>query len=176
MQPVMESINTLTRQIQVLEAEIERLATEEYPQAQLLTQVPGVGNLTALAFLLTLGDPSRFKHSRMVGAFLGLAPGRRQSGERDQPTRITKAGDSHVRWLLVQAANHMVRRDAPDSDLKRHGAKLAKSGSKSSKRIAKVAVARKLAVLLHALLMTGEVFEPLRNTDARSRRQPLRSA
>jgi transposase len=174
--PVFESIGALTRQIRALEDEIERLATETYPQAQLLTQVPGVGNLTALAYLLTLGDPQRFTDSRMVGAYLGLAPGRRQSGDRDQPTRITKAGDEHLRWLLVQSANFILRRDAPDTDLKRHGQKLAKSGSKISKRIAKVAVARKLAVLLHAMLTTGEVYEPLRNTSARRRRQPLASA
>ena len=176
LQPVFESITTLTRQIRVLEDEIERLATEAYPEAQLLTQVPGLGNLTALTYLLTLGDPQRFTDSRMVGAYLGLAPGRRQSGDRDQPTGITKAGDEHLRWLLVQSANHILRRDAPDTDLKRHGQKLAKSGSKISKRIAKVAVARKLAVLLHALLITGEVYEPLRNTHARRRRQPLISA
>ncbi len=176
LQPVFESIGTLTRQIRALEDEIDRLATEAYPQVQLLTQVPGVGNLTALAYLLTLGDPQRFSDSRMVGPYLGLAPGRRQSGDRDQPTRITKAGDENLRWLLVQSANHLLRRDAPDTDLKRHGRKLAKSGSKISKRIAKVAVARKLAVLLHALLVTGEVYEPLRNTHARRRRQPLISA
>lgn len=174
--PVFESIGTLSRQIRALEDEIDRLATETYPQVQLLTQVAGVGNLTALAYLLTIGDPQRFSDSRMVGAYLGLAPGRRQSGDRDQPTRITKAGDEHLRWLLVQSANFILRRDAPDTDLKRHGLKLAKSGSKISKRIAKVAVARKLAVLLHALLTSGEVYEPLRNTSARRRRQPLASA
>jgi len=174
--PVFESIGSLSRQIRALEDEIDRLATETYPQVQLLTQVAGVGNLTALAYLLTIGDPQRFSDSRMVGAYLGLAPGRRQSGDRDQPTRITKAGDEHLRWLLVQSANFILRRDAPDTDLKRHGLKLAKSGSKISKRIAKVAVARKLAVLLHALLTSGEVYEPLRNTSARRRRQPLASA
>jgi transposase len=174
--PVFESVGALTHQIRALENEIERLATEAYPQVQLLTQVPGVGNLTALAYLLTLGDPHRFSDSRMVGAYLGLAPGRRQSGDRDQPMRITKAGDEHLRWLLVQSANYILRRDAPDTDLKRHGQKLARSGSKISKRIAKVAVARKLAVLLHAMLTTGEVYEPLRNTSARRRRQPLASA
>jgi transposase len=174
--PVFESITVLSRQIRALEDEIDRLAREEYPRTQLLTQVPGVANLSALAFVLTLGDPQRFSESRMVGAYLGLAPGRRQSGDRDQPMSITKAGDEHLRWLLVQSANHILRRDAPDTDLKRHGRKLAKSGSKIAKRIAKVAVARKLAVLLHALLVTGEVYEPLRNTNARRRRQPLISA
>lgn len=174
--PIFESIGTLTRQIRALDDEIDRLATETYPHAQLLTQVSGVGNLTALAYLLTVGDPHRFSDSRMVGAYLGLAPGRRQSGDREQPTRITKAGDQQLRWLLVQSANFMLRRDAPDTDLKRHGLRLAKGGSKVAKRIAKVAVARKLAVLLHALLVTGEVYEPLRNTTARRRRQPLTSA
>jgi len=176
LQPIFESITILTKQIRGLEEEIDRLAKDVYPQTQLLTQVPGVANLSALAFVLTLGDPRRFSDSRMVGAYLGLAPGRRQSGDRDQPMSITKAGDQHLRWLLVQCANHVLRRDAPDTDLKRHGRKLAKSGSKIAKRIAKVAVARKLAVLLHALLTSGEVYEPLRNTSARRRQQPRVSA
>ena len=171
-----ESITVLSRQIRALEDEIDRLAKDAYPQTQLLTVVPGVGNLSALAFVLTLGNPQRFSDSRMVGPFLGLAPGRRQSGDREQPTSITKIGDQFMRVLLVQSANYILRRDSPDTDLKRHGRKLAKSGSKISKRIAKVAVARKLAVLLHALLVTGEVYEPLRNTHARRRRQPLVSA
>jgi transposase len=176
LQPIFESVSTLPRQIRALEDEIERLAREEYPHTRLLTQVPGVADLTALAYLLTLGDPQRFSDSRMVGPYLGLAPGRRQSGDRDQPTSITKAGDRHLRWLLVQSANHILRRDAPDTDLKRHGRKLAKSGSKIAKRIAKVAVARKLAVLLHALLTSGEVYEPLRNTNAHRRQQARVSA
>ena len=135
-----------------------------------------MGNLTALAYLLTLGDAQRFSSSRMVGPYLGLAPGRRQSGDRDQPMSITKAGDQHLRWLLVQSANHVLRRDAPDTDLKRHGRKLAKGGSKIAKRIAKVAVARKLAVLLHALLTSGEAYDPLRNAHAHRRRQTPLSA
>jgi transposase len=174
--PVFASITNLTGQIRALEDEIERLARDAYPASRLLTQVPGVGNLTALAYQLTLGDPRRFSKSRMVGPYLGLAPGRKQSGDRESPTSITKAGDRHLRSLLVQSANHIVRRDAPDSDLKRHGRKLAKTGSKIAKRIAKVAVARKLSVLLHALWVTGEVYESLRSTNARRRRQPPISA
>jgi transposase len=112
----------------------------------------------------------------MVGPYLGLAPGRRQSGDRERPRRITKAGGQQLRWLLVQSADYIPRRDSPDTDLKRHGRKLAKSGSKMSKRIAKFAVARKLAVRLHALWVTGEGYQPSRNTQARRRRQPLISA
>jgi transposase len=104
LQPIFESVSTLTRQIRALEDEIERLAREECPRTRLLTQ-GGAADLTALAFVLTLGDPRRFSDSRMVGPYLGLAPGRRQSGDRDQPTSITKAGDRHLRWLLVQSAN-----------------------------------------------------------------------
>jgi transposase len=155
---------------------IERLARDAYPASRLLTQVPGVVNLTALAYQLTLGDSRRFGKSRMVGPYLGLAPGRRQSGDREPPTSITKAGDRHLRSVLVQSANHIVRRDAPDSDLKRHSRKLAIGGSKIAKSSAKVAVARKLSVLLHALWVTGEVYEPLRSTNARCRRQPPISA
>ena len=135
-----------------------------------MTAISSVGELTALTFLLTLDDVSRFAKSRDVGAYLGLVPGERQSGGSDPQQRITKEGDRMVRWLLVQCAHTMLRRGAPDSDLRRWGlAKLeqeqqkAGKGNKKSpkkKRIL-VAVARKLAVLMHHLYATGEVYDPL---------------
>jgi len=163
MLPALVALEGITAQISALEGEIRDLAAREHPEVALLTQVPGVGLITALTFILTLEDPQRFETSRVVGAYLGLVPGRRQSGARDEKTGITKQGDSAVRVLLVQCAQYILRRSSPDSDLKRHGLKIAGSNRTGGKQAAVIAVARKLAVLLHALWSTGEVYEPLRN-------------
>lgn len=123
----------------------------------------GVGPLTALAFVLTLEDPSRFGTSRSVGAYLGLTPGRDQSGESDPQQRISKKGDAMLRRLMVSCAHYVLGPFARDSDLRRHGEKIAERGGKHAKNRATVAVARKLAVLLHRLWVTGEAYEPLHN-------------
>lgn len=161
--PMLRSIEFLSDEIHACDREIDRLATERYPGSVVLTQVWGVGNLTALAYMLTLEDPAHFPDSRTVGAFLGMVPRRDQSGDTEKELRITKAGDALVRTLLVQCAQRILQSNSPDSDLKRHGAKIAGSGSKVAKRKAVVAVARKLSVLLHALWSSGEVYEPNRN-------------
>lgn len=166
MLPALLVLEGITAQIGALEGEIKDLAEREHPEVALLTQVPGVGLITALTFILTLEDPRRFQTSRIVGAYLGLAPGRRQSGARDEKKGITKQGDSALRVLLVQCAQYILRRSSPDSDLKRHGLKIAASNRTGGKQAAVIAVARKLAVLLHALWSTGEVYEPLRNQAA----------
>jgi transposase len=128
------------------------LAEELYPKTRLLRQVPGVGALTALAFVLTVEDPARFAGSRAaVGAYLGLVPGRDQSGESDPQRRISKRGDRMLRRLLVGSARYLLGPFGEDSDLRRHGEKLAARGGKSAKKRAVVAVARKLSVLLHRL-------------------------
>jgi transposase len=136
---------------------------ELHPETALLRQVGGVGPITALAFVLVLEDPSRFGTSRSVGAYLGLAPGQHQSGESDPQQRISKRGDELLRKLLVQGAHYLLGPFANDSDLRRHGLKIAERGGKNVKRRAVVAVARKLSVLLHRLWVTGEAYEPLRN-------------
>lgn len=166
MLPTLSVLDGITAQISALEEEIEELAAREYPEVALLMQVPGVGLITALTFILTLEDPRRFESSRIVGAYLGLVPGRRQSGARDEKKGITKQGDSALRGLLVQCAQYILRSSSPDSDLKRHGLKIAGSNRTGGKQAAVIAVARKLAVLLHALWATGEVYEPLRNQAA----------
>ena len=117
----------------------------------------------AFTFVLTLEDPQRFRNSRSVGAYLGLRPRQRQSGSSDPQLRITKAGDHDLRRLLVQSAQYMLGPFGADSDLRRFGLALAGRGGKSAKRRAVVALARKLAVLLHRLWLTAEVYEPLRN-------------
>ena len=101
-----------------------------------------------------------------MGCYVGLRPKRGDSGERQPQLRITKEGDIYVRKLLVQGAHHILNR-GPDTDLKRWGQKLAARGGKNAKKRAVVAVARKFAILLHCLWVTGEVYEPLRNSQAR---------
>jgi len=139
-------------------SELAALAKRDYPETHLLRQVPGVGPLTSLAFILTLEDPTRFEKSREVGPYPGLTPGQRQSGDRDVATGITKQGGTFLRRLLVQCAHHILHR-GPDSDLKRAGVRLKERGAHSNKAV--TAVARKLAVLLHHLWTSGEVYEPL---------------
>jgi transposase len=161
---VLETIGDLTRRIRRSDQQIERLAEERYPETTLLRQVSGVGALTALWFILTLEDPHRFSSSRRVGAYLGLRPRRSQSGDDDPELRITKVGDKELRRLLVTAAHYILGPFGVDSDLRRWGLALAARGRKNAKKRAVVAVARKLAVLLHALWVTAEEYEPLRNS------------
>jgi transposase len=133
-----------------------------------LRQVEGVGALTALTFVLTLEDPSRFAKSRSVGAYLGLVPASDRSGDRDPQRRISKEGDEMLRKLLVGSAQYILGPFAKeDSDLRCHGEKIASRGGKNAKKRAAVAVARKLSVLLHRLWVTGEVYEPLYNAHRR---------
>lgn len=160
--PVVEMIKGLTGQIRGLDREVERLGNEVYPQTARLRQVAGVGPLTALAYVLTLEDSRRFAKSRTVGAYLGLVPRRDQSGAVDRQLGITKAGDHFLRRTLVQAAHYVLGPFGPDTDLRRWGLKLCERGGKSAKRRAIVAVARRLAVLLHRLWVSGERYEPLR--------------
>jgi transposase len=155
-------VEQLTLQIRALDREIEEVGRERYPETELLRQVAGVGPLTSLAYVLTLEDPQRFRRSRSVGAYLGLRPRRRQSGEQDPLLRITKAGDPYLRRLLVQSAHYILGPFGPDTDLRRFGLRLMARGGRAGRKKALVAVARKLAVLLHRLWVTGEAYEALR--------------
>jgi transposase len=162
--PILKTIASLTQRIRDYERELETISKEHYPETELLRQVEGIGTLTALTFVLTLEDPYRFEKSRSVGAYLGLVPARDQSGDRDPQKRISKEGDEMLRKLLVGSAHYILGPFGSDSDLRRHGEKIATRGAKNAKKRAVVAVARKLAVLLHSLWVSGEVYEPLRNT------------
>lgn len=164
LQPQLDLLEQVTRQIRDYDRQITRLVEERYPETRVLQQVAGVGPITSLSFILTLEDPDRFRKSRAVGPYLGLCPGRDQSGERDSQCRITKAGNSMLRRLLVQAAHYQLGPFGPDSDLRRWGMARAERGGKIAKKKAVVGVARKIAVLLHHLWQTGEVYEPLRNS------------
>ncbi len=173
LQPLMMAIQTLNEQIRYCDVQIEKLATEIYPQTALPRQVSGVGALTALAFILTIADGTRFAKSRDIGPYLGLVPRQDDSGDHSSQLRITKAGDPYLRRLLVGSAQFIVGPFGPDTDLRRHGEKLMQRGGKNAKKRAIVAVARKLAVLLHRLWMTGEVYQPLRNSN---RQESLKAA
>ena len=159
--PVIEQIASLSDRIKALDRQIQLLADEGYPQTKLLRQIKGVGPITSLTFVLTLEAPERFGKSRVVGPFLGLVPGRKQSGDSDPERRITKHGDRCLRRLLVNAAHYILGPFGPDSDLRRFGAKIASRGGKIARKRAVIAVARKLAILLHHLWRSGEVYEPL---------------
>lgn len=165
--PVLRAITQLTQEIKALDAQIEKTAEERYPETRLLTQVPGVGTLTAQCFMLTIEDPARFPKPRAVASYVGLRPRRADSGSISPQLRITKAGDEHLRWMLVVAAQRILGPLGSDSDLRRWGLTLAAKGGKNAKKRAVVAVARKLAVLLLRLWQTGEAYEPLRNARRR---------
>jgi transposase len=167
LQPVLrgllKSVEEISRQIQRYDQIIEQIAAR-YPEKELLMQVWGVGVLIALTFLLTIEDAQRFAHSRDVGPYLGLTPKQRDSGESQPELGISKCGDTLLRRLLVQGAHCILREGAPDSDLQAWArARLpqkGKKGGKAARKKAVVAVARKLAVLLHRLWVTGEVYDP----------------
>ena len=164
LEPLLAGIESLSERIREYNQHIEKLAQESYPQAALLKQVKGVGTLIALTFLPTLEDPHRFRKSRDVGCYLGLQPGRRNSGQSEPQMHISKEGDPYLRTLLVQGAQHILGPFGADSDLRRWGLKLAERGGRNGKKRAIIATARKLAVLLHRLWVSGEVYEPLRNS------------
>jgi len=159
---VVKTIADLSRQIRNYDKQIEAMAEQRYPEVKILRQISGVGVLTALTYVLVLEDPHRFKKSRSVGAYLGLRPRLKQSGQSDRQLRITKAGDKLLRRLLVGSGQYILGPLGPDCDLRRWGLALAARGGKNAKKRAAVAVARKLSVLLHRLWMTGEEYEPFR--------------
>ena len=163
-EPLLREVESLNERIREYDQRIEQIAKEVYPEVALLKQVKGVGTQIALTYLLTIDDPHRFAKSRDVGCFLGLRPGRRNSGQSEPQKKISKEGDRYLRTMLVQGAHYILGPFGEDSDLRRWGLKLAERGGKNAKKRAVVAVARKLAVLLHRLWVGGEVYEPLRNT------------
>ncbi|OAI42489.1 hypothetical protein AYO38_03145 [bacterium SCGC AG-212-C10] len=160
LEPLLVTIGGLTEAIKGYDAAIERLCRERYPVTGILRQVDSIGPLTALTFVLTLEDPGRFRRSRQVGRYLGLTPGQRQSGKRRRALGITKEGDEDVRWLLVQCAQRILGPLGRDCTLRKWGLEHITAGNALSKRKTVVAVARKLAVLLHHLWHTGESYEP----------------
>ena len=160
--PLVGLAEALSDCIKAYDERIEKLGREKYEHTELLRQVKGVGPLTSLAYVLTLENPDRFRKSRDVGPYLGLVPKQEDSGDSQPQLRISKTGDVMLRRLLVGSAHYILGPFGPDTDLRRYGLQLCERGGKNAKKRAAVAVARKLAVLLHRLWISGEVYEPLR--------------
>jgi transposase len=164
--PLRKQIAILSAQIQAYEKEILQIADKDFPETRALRTVPGVGALTALTFVLTLENPSRFRKSRDVGSYLGLVPEQSQSGASAPQLGISKAGDSYLRKLLVGSAQYILGPLGPETELRRWGCELSKRGGPNAKKRAVVAVARKLAVLLHRLWVDQVEYQPFRSTSA----------
>lgn len=171
--PVVETIGELSSQIRHYEREIERVLRTRYPESELLLAVNGVGAITALTFLLVIEDPGRFAKSRKVGAYLGLVPAQDESGESSPELRITREGDELLRRLLVQCGHYILGPFGKDCDLRRHGEKIVQRGGKAAKKRAAVAVARKLAVLLHVLWRNAEIYDPDHTAKRNDRRRQV---
>jgi transposase len=163
--PIYEALERVDQQIRQHDRTIDAVA-KRYPELVAISQPDSVGTLTALVFMLTIEDKTRFTSSRTAGAYIGLRPRKNQSGDKDAQLGITKTGDAFVRRLLVNCANRILGPFGADCDLKRWGLELAKRGGKNAKKRANVAVARKLAVLMHRLWVTGEVYQPLGYRDS----------
>ena len=159
-EPSLFVLDAMTSQIRELEKAIEEMAVKDYPQTQLLQGITGVGTITSLTFVLTIGDPKRFTRTRDVAAYLGLVPRRDQSGDTDKQLRISKDGDKYMRRLLVSAAQYILGPFGPDCDLKRMGMRLAGRGGQRAKKKAVVAVARKLSVVMFSLLKNETSYQP----------------
>jgi transposase len=164
---LMEVLEHVQKQIEEYDQRVEKLAKEKYPETTVLRQIWGVGEITSVSYVLTIEDKGRFEKSRDVGPYLGLRPRRSQSSESDPELRITKAGDCFLRSLLVECAQRILSKKGPDTALKQFGLRIEARGKKKAKKRAIVAVARKLAVLLHKLWVTGEVYEPFPETTVR---------
>jgi transposase len=156
---LLEAINSLTEQILAYDKQIEEAATR-YPVVERMRTIPCVGTLTALSFFLTVEDPQRLTRSRLAGCFCGLRPKRSQSGERDPQLGIAKTGDGYLRTLLVQCAHHLLGWSGQDCALRQWGLAVEARGGSGAKKRAIIAVARKLAVLLHRLWTSGQTFIP----------------
>jgi transposase len=167
--PLVQLTETVNDCIARYDQKIEELGQKKYGHTTLLRQVKGVGPITSLAYVLTLEDPQRFDSSREVGPYLGLVPKQEDSGDSQPQLGISKAGDRMLRRLLVGSSQYMLGAFGPDTDLRRYGLRLCERGGKNAKKRAVVAVARKLAVLLHHLWVTGDVYEPLHHPGAETR-------
>jgi len=154
-EPLLKAREVIEQQVADLDRKVMRLARSE-PQVRRFMTTPGIGPITALCYLATIDDPVRFNKSRNVGAYVGLTTRRYASGEIDWTGRISKCGDKLLRSYLFEAANVLLTRVAKWSTLKAWGMRIAK---RSGIRKAKVAVARKLAVILHRMWIDGTEFQ-----------------
>jgi transposase len=151
---MLKARDALIKEYKGLESQILKQSRRD-ERVRLLMTTPGVGALTALTFVAAVDDPDRFSSSRMVGAHFGLTPRKYQSGETDVTGRISKVGDQGVRVALYEAANVILTRSVKGSALKNWAQGVAK---RAGMKKAKVALARKLAVVMHQMLKTGKAF------------------
>jgi transposase len=161
---LIDAVEELNERIKLLDKELEVMAEQKYPITERLRQIPGVGPMTALCFVLSIEKHERFKRARDIGAFLGLTPKKDQSGESDKQLRITKAGNTQLRCLLVNCAHYILGRWGPDTDLRAAGLRICARGGSISKKRAVIATARKLAVTLLAIWKSGQDYRPLQIT------------
>jgi transposase len=162
--PIFDSIEVLNTQIRGYDKTINKLQEEHHPDLNVMTEIKGVACLTALAVGLTLANAERFKKSRDAAAYLGLCPAMHESGNQRRDLGISKCGDPFVRKLLVQAAHYIIGPFGEDCDLRRWGLKLKNRGGTANTKRAAVAVARKLATVLHRLWANQEKYEPFRSS------------
>lgn len=163
LQPILDALAAVNANIKAHEAQLARMFTAS-AEAKHLAEIDGVGEITALAYVLTIEDPAKFKRSRLVGAFVGLTPAKDQSGDSDPQMRISKAGNPFLRRLLVQCAHRLLGVFGNDCELRRWGLALSARGGAAAKKRAVVAVARKLAVVMHRVWLTGTTYDPNFNT------------
>jgi transposase len=152
--PMLKTLAATMEQLQAYDRSVHRIARKD-ESARLLMTAPGVGMIVALGYLTGVETPARFARSSSVGAYFGMTPRRYQSGEVDQAGRVSKCGDGMVRGLLFEAAKVLLSRSAKPSDLQAWGRSLMR---RINKKKATMAVARKLAVILHRMWSTGEPF------------------
>lgn len=164
LQPVLAALGDLEHRIDEIDEALQVVAATRHPETKILRQVSGVGPVVAMAYALTVGDPKRFRRSRDVGAWVGLTPDKRSSGDSDPQLSIHRRGDGYLRRLLVVASHYILGPFGKDCDLRRYGLRLCERGGGNGKKRAVCAVARKLAVLLHRLWVSGVPYEPLRNS------------
>jgi error-prone DNA polymerase len=154
--PLLEAWRDIRRRAADLDRQL-LTAARESQETKLLMTIPGIGAVTAVSYVAAIEDPENFKTSRSVGAWLGLTTRRYQSGEVDYDGHISRRGDNHLRGLLYEAATVLLTRTSArnESTLRSWGLKLRE---RLGFKRAAVAVARKLAVIMHSMLKTGEVF------------------
>lgn len=171
LQPMLSAIAYLTLRIADLDKQIEQILTQRYSEANAaLRQIQGVGAITALCFICVIQDPARFETSRAVGPYVGLVPGKKQSGDSDPKRGITKTGDALLRCQLTRAA-HYIMTFGEDSDLRRTAHRLLDRDK--PRQVVGCAIARKLAVILHRLWASGDSYEPLHQNHRKLTLQPV---
>ena len=173
---LLRTVESINLELELLDDEIKQLI-KQYPATKEMMKIRSVGEVTALTFVLTIGDAERFSSSRTVGVAVGLTPNKDQSGQNDPQLGISKAGNEYMRGLLVQCAQLTLSKRGGDSDIRRWGLKLQGKGTDGhQKKRAVVAVARKLAVLMHKLWSSGAAYDPFYYSEQEAKKRQAKAA